>query len=175
MTIEEALDYIKPIVPLLYVADAAKINSNTLSQAKNHLAVNGKPRVFTPEQIEKLKSAITEIGEDLMQTKVETYGSVAGALNHLGCTRINMREFTANYLNRSPNWMKQRLRHLPYTDCNGHVRDYYDRFKPEDIKLINQSLYSIGYMLTSLDIEGSNFQSDDNDQLLQDEIELGLI
>lgn len=191
MTVSEALDYVKNIVPLSYIASRMGVHRVVLSHAKAHIMVNGKPYYLPEDKTELLRKTIRDIANDILTTQLKPeYGDYADQLQELKSTTLNIRTFTINYLGKSIGWMNCRVTHQPYKDRLGNMRDYYNNFTDSDIKDINKALHAVALDLLALDIQTeyspeveeslclvNNFSisSEEQQQLLQDEIDLGLI
>ena len=154
LPVSEALDLIKDLVPLSYLAERMGMNRAILSQAKAHSVINGKPYYLTEDKTDLLRKTVRDVANQLLDTQLKPqYGDYADQLQELKTTTLNIRTLTTRYLGKSIGWMTCRMTHQPYKDRLGNTRDYYNTFTDTDIKSINKALHAIALDLLALDIQ----------------------
>lgn len=148
--VDEALEFLMPRVPLSYIAKRMEFNVYSLSGAKSHKVVNGKPYYLPADRVEQLRTVVYEIGKELRDVSFKEGDDVSEQLNTLKNTTLNI-AYIASGIDKSYDWLNQRLSHREYMS-KGKMYGYYNKFKPEEIKAIQDIIHTIGIDLMSLDI-----------------------
>lgn len=152
MTLEGALNFLMPIIPIASIARHSGVPKETIITGKNNTMKNSKVYFFTEDNRTKLKAAITKIGEELSHTQINPRFNVADQILDLSVNFLCLKEFTVKYVGKSYPWIMQRTHHHVYKDRYGKERDYYNTFSPAHIDAINQAIKQVADLVNGIEI-----------------------